>query len=217
MNPGDPNNPQQNWAAGYPAQPTAPQGQHGGPAPTQGFGQPGTPSGQWSTSGQQWGSPPAAPRRQFDARAQLPSILLVAAAVTGLITYFMGFVSWVVVDNNVSESQLDNWSQNFENGNSGVPGFASYEIVLNPGKFLIILGAIGVAAAVVLVPRFRKAVPFLAVIAAGAWLALFAAAVTTTSVPVIGVGTGAIVALIFGFLQVAFLLAAAVLGGVNRS
>ncbi|MGC4935643.1 DUF5336 domain-containing protein [Gordonia sp. DT30] len=225
MNPGDPNNPQPGWAAGQPpteGQPTVVHGQHGGPQPapgpnTQGFyPQPGTPSGQWSTAGQQWGPPPPPPR-QFDVRAQLPAILLVASTVAGLITYFMGFVSWVVPNTGVSESELDNWSQNYESGNSGIPGFASYEIVLNPGKFLILLGAVAIAAALVLVPRFRRAVPFLAVIAAGAWLALFSAAVITTSVPVIGVGAGAIVALIFGFLQVAFLIGAAVLGGLSRN
>ncbi|WP_440717510.1 hypothetical protein [Gordonia oryzae] len=52
-------------------------------------------------------------------------------------------------------------------------GYASHETVLNPGKFLIIRGAIGVTAALVVV-RFGKAVQHLAVIAAGCvWLALF--------------------------------------------
>ncbi|MGW5521117.1 DUF5336 domain-containing protein [Gordonia sp. NPDC003950] len=239
MNPGDPNQPQQTWAAGQPAGapetaapgvPGAVPGQYAAPGqysspgqvpypPSQPVPSQPVPSGQWGAQPgpQGWGAtPPPAPARQFDARAQMPSLLLIASSVAGLITYFMGFVSWVVPDNSIPDSEIENWAENYENGSSGIPGFASYEIVLNPGKFLIVLGAIAIAAALVLIPRFRKAVPFLAVAAAGAWLALFSAAVTTTSVPVIGIGAGAIVALIFGFLQVGLLLGAAVLGGLRK-
>lgn len=230
MNPGDPSNPQQTWAAGQPGAQNPPPAQPGAqhppavpsqpvaPHPTQGFyPQPGVSSGQWSALGQQpWGVGQPAPGRQFDRRAQLPAILLMGSTLAGLITYSMGFVSWVVPDNSVSETQLDNWADRYGAGDAGIPGFASYEIILNPGKFLILLGAVAIAAALVLVPRFRTAVPFLAVIAAAAWLALFSAAVTITSVPVIGIGAGAIVALIFGFLQVVFLCGAAVLGGLRN-
>lgn len=234
VNPGDPNTPQQPWtgqAAGTPetavhgAPPQGPvPGQYAAPGQYSNPGQPmpqqPAPTGGWVAQPGQtgWGTPqPAMPMRQFDVRAQLPAILLVASTLTGLITYFMGFVSWIVPDVNISDSEIDNWRRGYESGSSGIPGFASYEIVLNPGKFLILLGAIAIAAALALVPRFRRATPFLAVAAAGAWLALFSAAVTATSVPVIGIGAGAIVALIFGFLQVALLIGAAVLGGLTKN
>ncbi|WLP91908.1 DUF5336 domain-containing protein [Gordonia sp. NB41Y] len=217
MNPGEPTTGQQwqpttqqpsgQWGAQPGAVPQAgpPQGVPPQGLPPQGVPQPGTMG---------WGAPQP-PARQFDARTQLPSLLLIAATVAGVVTYFMGFVSWVGI-NNVSDRELERWGDGYAAGNNGIPGFLSYEIVLNPGKFLIILGAVAVATGLALVPRFRRGVPFLAVIAAGAWLALFAAALTVTTAPVLNMGAGAIVALIFGFLQVALLIGAAVLDGLAR-
>ena len=51
-------------------------------------------------------------------------------------------------------------------------------------------------------------------IATAGWLALFAAALALP--PVVNLGAGAIVALIFGFLQVALLLGASFVFGLKR-
>lgn len=239
MNPGEPN-PQQPWGQpGTQSNPAQPSAQ---PEPTQQIygATPGAPTGGWQgvapgggipgsgpqgpgypappTSG--WAGPspvgPLPASRGFDVRAQLPAILLGASTVAGLVTYCMGFVSWVTPDTSVTDRELERWGRGYETGSSGIPGFASYEIVLNPGKFLIVLGAIAVAAALIIVPRFRKAAPVLAVAATASWLALFSAAITISAVPVISMGAGAIVALIFGFLQCALLVGAAVLGGLSK-
>lgn len=156
-----------------------------------------------------WGPQGYAPR----PRPDLWLILALASVLAGIITYFMGFVSWLSLASGV-EDEADEWSTDLANGDIGVPGFFSYEILLNPGKFLIVLGAVAVATTLVLVPRYRKALPFLAVIATAGWLALFAAALALP--PVVELGAGAIVALIFGFLQVALLLGASFVFGLKR-
>lgn len=163
------------------------------------------PNNQYGASGGQ----PYAPR----PRPDLSLILALASALLGIVTYFMGFVSWITVASGV-EDEADDWANDLANGDTGVPGFFSYEILLNPGKFLILLGAVAVATTLVLVPRYRKALPFLAVIATAGWLALFAAALALP--PVVNLGAGAIVALIFGFLQVALLLGASFVFGLKR-
>lgn len=87
-------------------------------------------------------------------------------------------------------------------------------MVLNPGKFLIVLGALAVAALLLLVPAYRRALPIVAVLASGTWLALLSAALVLP--PFVTLGAGAIVSLIFGFLQAAALVAAAFFSGVGR-
>lgn len=236
MNPGDPNHPAGQQPGAGPAGP--PSGAFpGGSDPTSfvGANVPGTPQG--PASGQipaqgAWGNPydpqhnpnqPYGPNAPYGAWGQPPMapgprpdislLLALASVVAGLVTYFMGFVSWISVASGV-EDEADKWSEDLANGDRGVPGFFSYEIVLNPGKFLILLGAVAVATTLVLVPKYRKALPFLAVIATAGWLALFAAALVVP--PVVELGAGAIVALIFGFLQVALLLGAAFLFGLKK-
>ena len=225
VNPGDPNQPY--WGQGEPtsagqppvtppvAPPVAPP--PGTPPPTAQWGLP--PATGPMNQQTQWGAVPGpmpAPVGSFDLRARLPEMLLVLSSTAGLITYFMGFVSWVTVNPNVSEDDLQRWADQYTGRDVGIPGFASYEVVLNPGKFLILLGAIAIAAALVIVPRFRRAVPLLAVLAAGGWLALLSGATTIATGPVTSMGAGAIVALVFGFFQFALLIGAAVVGGLRE-
>ncbi|GAA1481438.1 hypothetical protein GCM10009624_18780 [Gordonia sinesedis] len=133
--------------------------------------------------------------------------------IAGIVAYFMGFVSWISLSVGPNaEAEAEQWAQRLDQGGGGIPAFLSYEIVLNPGKFLIVLGAIAVASGLLLVPRYRRAAPILAVIAAAAWLALFAAALTLP--PFVNLGAGAILSLIFGFLQVAILIAVSVMNGL---
>lgn len=139
-------------------------------------------------------------------------MLLVLASFSGVVAYAMGFVSWASITE-ADQSELDRWGNSLETG-SGVPAFLSYEVVLNPGKFLIVLGALAVAALLLLVPAYRRALPIVAVLASGTWLALLSAALVLP--PFVTLGAGAIVSLIFGFLQAAALVAAAFFSGVGR-
>ncbi|MDL9937965.1 DUF5336 domain-containing protein [Gordonia sp. ABSL1-1] len=154
-----------------------------------------------------WGAPPAA----AGPKPSPPVLLAAASIVAGIITYFMGFVSWVTVASGVEE-EAEDWSQKLADGDTGLPAFFSYEVFLNPGKFIILLGAVALATALALIPKYRKAIPFLAVIAGAAWLALLAAALVLPVV--VDLGAGAIVALIFGFLQVALLFGSAAMFGL---
>ncbi|QHN28799.1 hypothetical protein GII33_18015 [Gordonia pseudamarae] len=159
------------------------------------------------------GPPPGRPARWRPLRPGLlnrSTVLVLISAVAGLVTYTMGFVDWVSFGASVTEVELDRWGNDL----TGVPGFFSYEILLNPGKFLILMGAMAVAAALLVVPAYRRALPVLAVLASGGWLALLSAALALPGV--VDLGVGAIVALIFGFLQAAALVAAAFVQGFAR-
>ncbi|WP_168701241.1 DUF5336 domain-containing protein [Gordonia paraffinivorans] len=211
MNQADPSQQGGQWSPTPPGAP--PGGVPGGPA--------GGPGPQWGPSGPGgyptggWGPTPPTPPMAPPARPRPEPAVLAAlgAAVAGVVTYFMGFVSWVSVSA-AAEEDIDRWGRDFEEGSGGIPGFFSYEVVLNPGKFFILLGAIGVATTFTLVPRYRKALPFLAVAAVAGWLALFAAALVVP--PFLDLGAGAIVGLILGFLQVALLLTASFLYGLRK-
>lgn len=198
---------------GFPTQPGAPT-----PPPTSGPWPPGPPP-----SGSSQNAPgrppmwppapgPSGPSAGRTTAFDLPQVLIVMSSVAGLITYFMGFVNWVTISGD-AEDEADRWSRQLDAG-GGLPGFFSYEIVLNPGKFLIALGAIAIAGLLVLVPRYRRALPFLAIGAVAAWLALLAAALAVP--PFLALGAGAIIALILGFLQAVLLFAASVIDGRRR-
>ncbi|GAB18961.1 hypothetical protein GOEFS_071_00050 [Gordonia effusa NBRC 100432] len=136
-------------------------------------------------------------------------MLSAASIFFGVVTYFMGAVSWLVVPDTV-DRQLRNWSEEQAEG-VGVPAFLSYEMVLNPGWFFLLLGTVAVGAGVTLMPRWRHLLPFLAFGATAGWLGLLAGIMVLP--PFVEVGVGAILALIFGFIQVALLVAATVLSG----
>ncbi|MGW6032934.1 DUF5336 domain-containing protein [Gordonia terrae] len=213
MNPGEPQHPGGQWS-GVPQSPPQTGGFAGNQDQTAHVQHPGTggvPGQQWNTGAQYpppgWGQPTRGPR------ADLSVIFALASALAGIVTYFMGFLSWVSVSAG-AEEELNRWGTDFEEGQGGIPAFFSYEIVLNPGKFFIALGVVGIAATFVLVPRYRRALPFLAVVGVAAWLALFASALITP--PFLDLGAGAIVGLILGFLQVALLVAAAFLYGLKK-
>ncbi|WP_044507691.1 DUF5336 domain-containing protein [Gordonia sp. KTR9] len=216
MNPGEPQHPGGQWS-GVPQGPPQTGGFAGNQDQTAHVQHPGTgglPGQQWGPDqhypnpGSGWGQqPPRGPG------ADLSVIFALASAVAGIVTYFMGFLSWISVSAG-AEEELNRWGADFEEGQGGIPAFFSYEVVLNPGKFFIVLGVVGIAATFVLVPRYRRALPFLAVVGIAAWLALFAAALITP--PFLDLGAGAIVGLILGFLQVALLIAAAFLYGLKK-
>lgn len=216
MNPGEPQHPGGQWS-GVPQGPPQTGGFAGNQDQTAHVQHPGTgglPGQQWGPDqhypnpGSGWGQQPSR-----GPGADLSVIFALASAVAGIVTYFMGFLSWISVSAG-AEEELNRWGADFEEGQGGIPAFFSYEIVLNPGKFFIVLGVVGIAATFVLVPRYRKALPFLAVVGIAAWLALFAAALITP--PFLDLGAGAIVGLILGFLQVALLIAAAFLYGLKK-
>ncbi|GAC68191.1 DUF5336 domain-containing protein [Gordonia soli] len=200
------------WSAAGPTGPAAPGQQPGqqpvgshhpgpGPAGPQPFGAPlAGPTGAWQ--------PPPARTSRLD----LASVLALVAVVAGSVAYFMGFVSWVTIPTN-ADRQFEDWASQAENG-IGIPGFLSYDIVLNPGRFLIVLGVVALATLLVLAPRYRRALSILAVGAAAGWLGLFAAALAIP--PFIQIGTGAILGLVFGFVQTAALFAAAFVQGFGR-
>lgn len=215
MNPGEPQHPGGQWS-GVPQGPPQTGGFAGNqdqngprPAPRHRESSPSAVEHRRAVpaSGPGWGQPARGPR------ADLAVIFALASAVAGVVTYFMGFLGWISVGVG-AEEELNRWGTDFEEGQGGIPAYFSYEIVLNPGKFFILLGVVGIAATFVLVPSYRKALPFLAVVGVAAWLALFAAALITP--PFLDLGAGAIVGLILGFLQVALLIAAAFLYGLKK-
>ena len=200
-----------------PAQPVFNQGgypasggpQFGGPQ----FGGPpggGPHTGALPPVGPQPGSPPPCTTRRPGLLSR-STILVLISAVAGLVTYTMGFVDWVSFDATTTEDDLSRWGEDL----TGIPGFFSYEVLLNPGKFLILMGALAVAAVLLVVPAYRRALPVLAVLASGGWFALLSAALALPGV--VDLGAGAIIALIFGFLQAAALVAAAFVQGLERT
>lgn len=127
----------------------------------------------------------------------------------GVVTYFMGTVSWLVIPETV-DRQVQNWADQ-QGDRIGIPAFLSYEMVLNPGWFFLLLGTVAVATGIVLLPRWRNLLPFLAFGATAGWLGLLAGVMVLPTF--IEVGVGAILALIAGFVQVALLIAATVVSG----
>lgn len=188
-----------------PAAAGPPSGQFAAP-PSGQFAAP--PSGQFPQPGPYWG-PPAPP--SAIKRLGLPNVCALLAAVAGIITFFMGFVSWVTIDESL-EHKAENWADD-QGSKLGIPGFFSVNMVLNPGYFFLLLGACAVAAALVVVPAYRRFLPLVAVFTALGYLGLFASAVVLPSF--ISLGAGAIVALIFGALQLALTLAGAVIAGLR--
>ncbi|MEO9327184.1 DUF5336 domain-containing protein [Gordonia aurantiaca] len=222
MNPADPSRQGGQWSPAPPGPPESGGFTAGHAENTQFVG--GPPTGE---PGPQWGPPAPAPSDRFPTGGWGPApgtapprprpepavLAALGAVVAGIVTYFMGFVSWVTVSA-ASEEELDRWGREFEEGRGGIPAFFSYEVVLNPGKFFILLGVVAVATTFVLFPRYRKALPFLAVVATAGWLALFASALVMP--PFLDLGAGAIVGLILGFLQVALLVVASFLYGLRQ-
>ncbi|GAC01623.1 hypothetical protein GONAM_30_00320 [Gordonia namibiensis NBRC 108229] len=205
MNPGDPN--QQQGGQWSPAPP--------GQSQTGGFpghqGQTAQFPGGPPTGG--WGPAPGMGPRRAGPRPDRSVIFALGAAVAGIVTYCMGFVSWITALAG-SQQGIDLWERDFVEGRDSIPGFFSDDMVLNPGKFFVLLGVVGVATTFVLVPRYRKALPFLAVIALAGWLALFASALIMP--PSVELGAGAILGLIFGLVQVALLMTASFLYGLKK-
>jgi len=155
-----------------------------------------------------WAGPP---RPSAVARLGLPNVLALIASVAGIVTFFMGFVSWVTIDESL-EHKAQNWADD-QGSKLGIPGFFSVNMVLNPGYFFLLLGACAVAVALVVVPAYRRFLPLVAVFTALGYLGLFASAVVLPEF--ISLGAGAIVGLIFGALQMALTLAAAVIAGLR--
>ncbi|TYQ10634.1 UNVERIFIED_ORG: hypothetical protein L601_002200000510 [Gordonia westfalica J30] len=224
MNSGDPN--QQQGVQRSPSPPGQPQtggfpGNHGETGQFQG-GQPtgGVPGQQWGENPPQyqyptggWGPASGMGPQRMGPRPDRSVIFALGAAVAGIVTYCMGFVSWITALPGAQQG-LDPWQRDFMEGRDSIPGFFSDDIVLNPGKFFVLLGVVGVATTFMLVPRYRKALPFLAVIALAGWLALFASALIMP--PSVELGAGAILGLIFGFVQVALLMTASFLYGLKK-
>lgn len=219
VNQGDPNYQGGQWSGTPQGQPQT-SGFPGSQDQTAYVQNPGTgmmPGQQWQDPNAQYQQYPGGwgPRpRGFASRGDLPVMLAIASVVAGIVTYFMGFVSWLTVSAGADE-ELERWGTDLDEGQGGIPGFLSYEIILNPGKFFIVLGVVAIATTFVLVPRYRKALPFLAVAGVAGWLALFAAALAVP--PFLSMGAGAIVGLIFGFLQVALLMAASFMYGLRQN
>ncbi|MFW0791357.1 DUF5336 domain-containing protein [Gordonia sp. CPCC 205333] len=192
-----PAGPPPGWAPVAATQGFQPQGpQPQGPVPA------GPPPG-WAPTGYA-PQPPS-----FVERVGIENVLAAASIFFGVVTYFMGAVSWLVIPETV-DRQLQNWTEEQGSG-VAIPAFLSYEMVLNPGWFFLLLGTVGVAASITLMPRWRHLLPFLAFGATAGWLGLFAGVLVLP--PFVELGVGAILALIFGFIQVTLLVAATILSG----
>ncbi|MFM9378297.1 DUF5336 domain-containing protein [Gordonia sp. VNK21] len=186
--------------------------QYGQPLPVDQYGQPlqvdqfGQP-----LPGGPMGPPPFGPPPGPGFFAQLPTPikLALASGVAGLISFFMGFVSWVSFDESIENDAAD-WAA--DQGDSvGIPAFLT--MVFTPGVFLLLLGAAGVAAFGFVAAKWRKYLPHMTFLVILAWLGLLASALGLPSF--IGLGAGAFVSLIFGAFQLALIGAATVMDGMN--
>ncbi|MFZ2510641.1 MAG: DUF5336 domain-containing protein [Gordonia sp. (in: high G+C Gram-positive bacteria)] len=148
---------------------------------------------------------PAGP--SFFTQLPLPYKLAVGSGIAGVITYFMGFVAWISVGEEI-ERKAERWADEM-NGDFGVPAFLT--MVFTPGYFLLFLGAAGVASFAFLVPKWRKYLPQVAGLVVLSWLGLLACALALPSF--ISLGAGAIIALILGSVQLALIGAAVILDG----
>ena len=213
---GQPQPDQATTVYGQPDQPTS----AFGPAQTQ---QPGQPQQQWGPAPggqypqgapypQQGFAPVPAAAPSFLSRLPLPAKLGALSGIFGVITFFMGFVAWISIDESI-ERDAERWAEdNFSGSSIDIPAFMSPSLITGPAWFFILLGAVGIAAFGLIATKWRKFLPYLAFLAVGGWLGLLAAAFGLPAF--IGMGAGAIVALIFGFIQAALLGAATLLDGL---
>lgn len=153
--------------------------------------------------------PPARP--PLLSRLPMPILLALGSAVAGVITFFMGFLGWVSVSEEI-ERQADKWAADL-NGTLEIPAYLSPSLILSPGWFFLLLGTVAVASAALVAPRWRGFLPYLAFMAVFGWLGLLVCAVALP--PFLGLGAGAYVGLIVGFGQAALLVVAAVLEGMR--
>ncbi|GAA4641405.1 hypothetical protein GCM10023197_02200 [Gordonia humi] len=142
----------------------------------------------------------------------MPVKLALGSSLFGIVTFFMGFLGWLTIDSTI-ERDADEWASNV--GNSlDVPAFFSPSLILSPGWFFILLGAIGVGTISLVATKWRRFLPYLAFGSVVGWLGLFACAM---GLPVfVGFGPGAYIALIFGFIQAALLSVATLLDGLHE-
>lgn len=207
-------------------------GQSGPQAPSEGaYGPPGPASQQWSPgegfqtqSIPQPGAPQPGPyppsgfapmppaRQSVISRLPMPILVALGSAVAGVITFFMGFLGWISVSEDI-ERQSDKWAADL-NGTLDVPAYLSPSLILSPGWFFLILGTVAVASAGLIAPRWRGFLPYLAFISVFGWLGLLVCAVALP--PFVGLGAGAYIGLIVGFGQAALLVVAAVLEGMQQ-
>ncbi|WP_440712035.1 DUF5336 domain-containing protein [Gordonia sp. FQ] len=190
------------------AGPYPPSGPYGPPA----TGPYGPPTGPYTGPPTQYG-PPAGqpPAPNFFTQLPLPYKLSLGSAVFGVLTYIMGFLSWVTIDDSI-EQKASRWAD--DNSNQvGIPAFLT--MVFTPGYFLLFLGAAGVASFAFLVPKWRRYLPHVAALVVLAWLGLLACALGLPSF--ISLGAGAIVSLVLGSLQLALIGAAVIVDGRSES
>ncbi|MFT4088639.1 MAG: DUF5336 domain-containing protein [Gordonia sp. (in: high G+C Gram-positive bacteria)] len=156
-------------------------------------------------------APPAGP--SYFQRTPLPNLLAIGSGFAGVITFFMGFLAWISIDETIDKKAQD-WADS-NNGDIGIPAYYSPSLLFSPGWFFLGLGALGVAAfGFIAVKWFEK---YLAPVAFGVvfcWLGLLACALGLPSF--VSLGAGAIVALILGALQAGLLVAAALMKGLSE-
>ena len=192
---------------------------------TQSIPQPGAPQpGAPQPGGPQQGAPQPGPyppsgfapmppaRQSVISRLPMPILLALGSAVAGVITFFMGFLGWISVSEDI-ERQSDKWAADL-NGTLDVPAYLSPSLILSPGWFFLTLGTVAVASAGLIAPRWRGFLPYLAFISVFGWLGLLVCAVALP--PFVGLGAGAYIGLIVGFGQAALLVVAAVLEGMQQ-
>ncbi|MBM7367439.1 DUF5336 domain-containing protein [Gordonia hydrophobica] len=185
---------------------------------------PGPDSQQWTTqAAPAYGLPPQHPpygpgfvpmppqRPSFFAQLPRPTLLALAASAAGIVTFFMGFLGWITISSDI-ERKAENWSAGV--GDSvNIPAYLTPSLVLSPGWFFLLLGAVAVASAGLVAPKLRRFLPYLAFLSVVGWLGLFVCALGLP--PFISLGAGAYVALVIGFAQAALLVVAAVLDGMD--
>ncbi len=180
------------------------------------YGQPGAEYGQ---PGAEYGQYPAGPTSQYGVPPQagpsyftllpLPVKLALGAGLFGVITFFMGFLSWVTVGESL-ERDADRWAMN-QDGDFGIPAFLT--MVFTPGWFLLGLSAAGVFAFGFVAVKLRRFLPHVAALTVICWLGLLACALALPGF--ISLGAGAIVALILGAFQTLLIGVATVMDGMN--
>lgn len=190
----------QQWAASPGAPPTGPTAVYGSlPQPPQ--------PGQYGPGFAPM--PPAQP--SFLARLPRPVQLALGSSIAGIVTFFMGFLGWITISESI-ERKADAWATGL--GDSiNIPAYLSPSLILSPGWFFLLLGAVAVAAAGLIAPKLRRFLPYLAFLAVIGWLGLLVCALGLP--PFISLGVGAYIALVLGFAQTALLVVAAVLDGMD--
>ncbi|KJR07385.1 hypothetical protein UG54_10895 [Gordonia sihwensis] len=173
-----------------------------GPGPS---AQPGPPPMMYGEPGY----PPPPVRPPLLSRTPTPVLMAVGSTAAGLVTFFMGFLGWVTVSDEI-DHKAEVWATGM-NGTFDVPAYLSPSLILSPGWFFLLLGTVGVAAAGLAAPRWRRYLPLLAFLAIFGWLGLLVCALGLP--PFLSLGAGAYVALTVGFIQAALLAIAAVIDG----